>query len=404
MWIKRELEQELKKVASHFPIVVITGPRQVGKTSLCERAFPNYGYCALDAGANAEMAETRPMEFLERHHPPVILDEIQYVPSFFRFVKQLVDEHRDERGLFILSGSQNFVLMQSVSESLAGRAAVISLYGLSGREFMDAFRPEGSSMWFNFLWKGGFPGLWKDPQNQPSRDRWYQGYVATYLERDIRNLLKVGRLRDFERFLRACAIRVGSPLNMSEIGRDVGISATTSREWMSILMTSGQIFLLEPYYRSLGKRITKSPKLYFTDTGLLAYLLGFQSEEGMVHSPSAGAIWENYCVIQWLRWRDWHSPATGLWFWRDRSGNEVDLLLEMDQRLIPIECKFKERPTTSDAKGIERLRRFYGDELVADGFVACLTQEPFDLNDHVTAMPGWSWWEVPPPSPHRNTP
>jgi len=218
--------------------------------------------------------------------------------------------------------------------------------------------------------------------------------VATYLERDVRNLLKVGSLRDFERFLRACAARCGQTLNMSEIGRDVGISATTAREWISVLVASNQVLLLEPYYRSLGKRLAKSPKLYFTDTGLAAYLMGYQSAKGLWESPQAGALWESYVVNQWVRWRDWHHPAATLWYWRDQAGNEVDLLIEVDQRLIAIECKRAERPPPEVGRGVARLRRFYGDAAVSHAFVACTTTEPYDLAPGVTAVPGWQVWPL----------
>ncbi len=396
MWIKRELEEEVKKISIEFPVIVITGPRQVGKTAIVEKSFPDYLYVSLDSPALAEMAETMPEEFLRRFPPPAVLDEIQYAPAIFRHIKQYVDQHREQNGLFILSGSQNFVLMQSVTESLAGRTSVIPLLGLSGLEWKRAFRPSTSTWkdWFTFLWKGSFPGLWKDPKHPPSRDRWYQGYVATYLERDVRNLIRIGRLRDFERFLRACAVRAGSILNMSDIGRDVGISATTSKEWISILCSSGQLFLLEPYFKSLGKRLVKSPKLYFTDTGLLAYLLGFQTMENIMQSPYAGALWENYCINQWIRWRDWHAPSAGLWFWRDRTGNEVDLILEIDQKLIPIECKFKEHPDKADIKAIKKLKKFYGEDQVSKAFIACLTKVPFMVAPDVMAISGWTIWDI----------
>ena len=239
-----------------------------------------------------------------------------------------------------------------------------------------------------FLWRGSYPGLWAPPDTAPSRDRWYQGYVATYLERDVRNLLNVARLRDFERFLRACAARTGQLLNMSDLGRDVGVSHTTAREWISVLQTSGQIVLLEPYHRSLGKRLVKSPKLYFADTGLAAYLAGFQSARALLDSPAIGAFWENHVVGQWIRHRDWFAPALQLWFWQDRTGREVDLLIEADQRLVPVECKWKERPDAGDAMGIRRLRALYG-SAVADGFVACTAASAFQVTRGVTALSGW---------------
>jgi hypothetical protein len=389
VWIPRELAGELPRLAASFPVLVLTGPRQVGKTALLERTFPTHRFVPLDAGRNAEAAETRPEEFLDHHPPPAILDEIQYAPGLLRHLKARIDRHRGV-GQYLLTGSQTFPLMQSVSESLAGRAAVVPMLGLSAAEWSAVGSTDGRA-WPDFLWRGSFPGLWVPEEAAPSRDRWYQGYVATYLERDVRNLLNVGRLRDFERFLRACAVRAGQLLNMSELGRDVGVSPTTAREWISVLQTSGQIALLEPYHRSLGQRLVKSPKLYFADTGLAAYLAGFQSIETLRDSPMIGAFWENHVIAQWIRYRDWHAPALQLWFWQDRTGREVDLLIETDQRLVPVECKWTERPGSGDAAGIRRLRALYG-PAVTDGYVACTTGAAFEVDSGVTAVPGWRLW------------
>lgn len=392
MWIDREISPELSRIAAAFPVVVLVGPRQVGKTSVLERAFPDYEYVSLDVAANAEMAETRPDDFLRLHPPPLVLDEIQYAPAFFRRIKTFVDANRPRNGLFILSGSQNFMLMQQVADSLAGRAAVIPFSGLSGREWQGSQVATTDLPWREFLWRGGFPRLWDDPDQPVSRDRWYQGYLATYLERDVRNLLQIGNLRDFERFLRACAARCAQTLNMSEIGRDVGISATTARQWISVLQASNQIILLEPYYKSLGKRLAKSPKLYFTDTGLASFLMGFQTAEALWNSRAAGAIWENHVVSQWQKWRDWHQPAASLWYWRDQGGNEVDLLIESDNRLTAIECKLAERPGGQDLRGLKRLRDFYGAEAIAHSYIACTAGQPFDPAPGVTAVSGWTLW------------
>jgi hypothetical protein len=394
MWIEREISKELRQVVKAFPVAVLMGPRQVGKTSLLEKVFSEYTYVSLDVSSNAEAAETRPQEFLDRYPPPVVIDEIQYAPSFFRFIKNYVDSHKGQNGLFILTGSQNLLLMEAIAESLAGRSAVIPFLGLSATEWFQAKAISAQHTWKDFLWKGGFPALWAEPESLPSRERWYQGYVATYLERDVRNLLKVGSLRDFERFIRASAIRCGQTLNLSEIGRDVGISTTTSKQWLSVLQASNQVFLLEPYYRSLGKRIVKSPKLYFTETGLAAYLMGFSSSEALWSSARAGALWENHVVNQWLRFRDWHEPSLGLWYWRDQGGNEVDLVLEKNQKLTAIECKLTERPDEKDMKGIRRLKAFYGEEEVIRSYIACPVELPFDVAQGVTAVPGWTVWPM----------
>lgn len=394
MWIERQLAEELRRLCRSFPVLVVVGPRQVGKTALLEKTFSDYGYVPLDLAGHAEMAERSGDEFLRRYPPPVVLDEIQYAPAFFRHVKTEVDRRRGENGLFVLTGSQGYPLMESVADSLAGRAAVIPWLGLSGAEWSAVEELRTLASWPEFLWRGGYPGLWADLDAAPPRDRWYQGYLATYLERDVRNLMNVGSLRDFERFLRACAARTAQTLNMSDLGRDVGISAPTAKQWLSVLQASGQILLLEPYYRSLGKRLAKSPKLYFADTGLAAFLTGFDSADSLWRSSSVGALFENYVVTQWLRWRDWTQPSASLWYWRNQNGGEVDLLIERNGKLVAIECKLTQTPVGKDLRGLRSLRSFYGDDYVEKSFVACTTEVPFEVAEGVMAVPGWTTWGI----------
>ena len=391
MWIDREISQQLQHTFNTFPATVLIGPRQVGKTALLEHVFPQLPYISFDIGANAEFAESRPNDFLRQHPPPILIDEVQYAPAFFRHIKTRIDQRRGEKGLFALTGSQNFALMENVSDSLAGRAAVIPFLGLSGKEWRAGHARKD---WADLLWRGGFPALWNSPDNPVDRDRWYQGYLATYLERDVRNLLNVGSLREFERFIRACAARCAQTLNMSELGRDIGVSATTARTWISLLQASNQIVLLEPYFRSLGKRLSKSPKLYFTDTGLAAFLMGFQSKDAMWSSPYAGALWETYVVGQWLRWKEWHHPAATLWYWRDQANNEVDLVVELNQQLVAIECKLTNKPHRHHLQGLRKLRYFYGEDFVHKAFLACTTDAPFEIDEGVVAQPGWTTWDL----------
>ncbi len=392
MWIERYIAHELKQLAKTFPIIVLTGPRQVGKTSLFEKYFPDYHYVSLDYAGYAESAATRPDEFLDKYSPPVIIDEIQYVPSLLRYIKTRVDRDKTAKGRYFITGSQSFPLMKSVSESLAGRAVIIPFLGFSMNEWYNCAELKKRFTDRDFLWRGGFPALWADIDNPPDRNRWYQSYVTTYLERDVRNLLNIGRLRDFERFLRACAIRTGQILNMSDLGRDVGVSPTTAREWISVLKVSNQIMLLEPYYRSMGKRLTKSPKLYFTDTGLSLFLAGYETADALFSSAQAGAFWENHVICQWLRWRDWQSTASGLWFWQDRSKIEVDLIIEKNQKLYAIECKRKENPDKNDIKGILKFREMYGKQNMGSAYIACTTKINYDITEDITAIPGWDVW------------
>jgi predicted AAA+ superfamily ATPase len=394
MWIERYIAKELKSLSQTFPIIVLTGPRQVGKTSLFEKYFSDYNYVSLDYAGFSESAETRPGEFLDQYKPPVVIDEIQYAPSLLRHIKNRVDQTKSKKGLYFLTGSQSFPLMKSVSESLAGRAVIIPFLGLSFNEWENCAELKKAFNYNDFLWLGGFPGLWSDLNHLPDRNRWYQSYIATYLERDVRNVLNVGKLRDFERFLRACAMRTGQILNMSELGRDIGISPTTAREWISVMQALNQILLLEPYYRSLGKRLIKSPKLYFTDTGLALFLAGYESFDSLFSSPKYGAYWENHVIGQWLRWRDWTSSAAGLWFWQDRTKNEVDLVIEVNQKLYPVECKRKENPDKKDIIGILKFIDMYGEKNIGRAYIACNTESRYDITKSITAIAGWKVWDL----------
>lgn len=385
MWIERILSQEIVDCFKRFPAVVLTGPRQTGKTSLLEHTFPGMAYVSLDAGSAAEAALGNPEGFLDTLGTPAIIDEIQYVPSLLRFIKVRIDKN-GSNGQYLLSGSQAFQLMQGVSESLAGRAAVLSLSGLSGDEWRSAELADAT--WEDFFFRGTYPALWSRGTESPVRERWYQGYVATYLERDVRNVLRVSNLRDFERFLRATAALTGQMLNLTHLARDVGIAPSTAGQWLQVLVASHQIFLLEPYFRSLGKRIVKTPKLYFTDPGLAHYLNGFSSHESLCASPQAGAFFENYVIGQWIRYRDWIRPQMGLWFWRDQSANEVDLIIEIDGDLMPIEIKYKERPTASDAQGIRKFMDIYGSSSLGFAGIACLTSGEWEVSPGVVAFDG----------------
>ncbi len=382
MWIERKYENTIKDLFNQFPVVVLTGARQVGKTALVQRVFPGFSYVSLDVPALSEQAEHSLHDFLAGHREPLIIDEVQYAPSLFRHLKGIVDQKKTP-GRFILTGSQNFSLMHGVSESLAGRCGILNMLNLSFRELKETVETADPDAYF---FKGGFPELYEKPEIEPRF--WYAAYLGTYLERDVRNISNVGNLRDFDRFLRATAIRTGQILSYSELARDAGIAPNTAKKWISVLQASGQIILLEPYHRNLGKRLIKAPKLYMCDTGLAAFLMGFEKREEVMRHPVAGALWETHVVMQVVRHYFSQGRQPPLWYWRTVHGAEVDLLIEKGGKFVAIEVKATEDPDEKALKGIQALQRFYGDQCLISGYIASRTPHAHPISETVKAVSG----------------
>ena len=381
MWIPREIEPRLLRSARTRPVLVLTGARQTGKTSTFRRLFPNHELVSLDLPTEAEQAEKEPQTFLERHRAPVIIDEVQYAPALFRYLKVAVDASRRTNGQFLLTGSQKFTLMKSVSESLAGRADIAELETLSFAEILAAL-PETSVE--STIVRGGFPELHADPDID--HVAFYNSYLATYLERDVRSLANVGSLRDFERFLRACALRSANLLNKADLARDVGVSPTTANHWLSVLEVSGQVVLLEPWFSNRTKSIVKSPKLYLADTGLLCALLNIRSEAELRDSPAAGAVWETFVFAQ-LRARERRAGRVqSLFFWRDRT-REVDFVVDVAGRLELFEAKWAEIPAARDAVNLDFVRNVVGKTRIAGSAIVCRAAHGYPLADGVRALP-----------------
>jgi len=381
MWITRDIEPRLHRSARTRPVVVLTGARQTGKTSTFRRLFPDYDFISLDLPTEAEQAEKEPQRFLQRHAPPVIIDEVQYAPALFRHLKVAVDENRSKHGQYLLTGSQKFNLMKSVSESLAGRADIVELETLSFAEIRAALPETGVD--FSIV-RGGFPELYADPEID--HVAFYNSYLATYLERDVRSLANVGSLRDFERFLRACALRSANLLNKADLARDVGIAPSTANHWLSTLEASGQIVLLEPWFSNRTKSIIKSPKLYLADTGLLCALLNIRSEEALRDSPAAGAVWETFVSAQ-LRARERRAGrVNSLFFWRDRT-REVDFVTEIGGRLELSEAKWSEIPSAEDTANLRFVRDVVGKSKVISGAVVSRVPNSYPLGDGFRALP-----------------
>lgn len=380
MWITRSEEPRVARLARQRPVVVLTGARQSGKTSLVRRLFADHSFVSLDLPSEAAQAEHDPGAFLRRHPPPVVIDEVQYAPGLFRHLKTAVDEQRGANGRFVLTGSQSFTLMRGVSESLAGRAAIVELPGLTLDELRGAGLAPSTE---EVIVRGTMPELWAVPELDPQE--FYRSYVATYLERDLRSMLDVGSLRDYERFLRAAALRSGHILNKAELARDVGISPSTAAAWLSILEASNQVKLLEPWFANATKSLVKSPKLYLCDPGLLAYLQGLRSVEDLLDSPNAGPIWETFVFAE-LRARVRRNGRGDLFYWRDRS-KEADFLVHRGGRFELYDAKWSEIPDSRGAELLARVARELPERSVRRMAIVCRTRNAYPMSAGVSAIP-----------------
>ena len=336
MWIDRKHTKKIIDAVRSRPVVLLTGVRQAGKSSLLMKLFPDAEYVTLDKVLIAAEAQENPEKFLSRFGGQVIIDEIQYAPGLFRDLKIVVDRERETNGRWILTGSQQFNLMQKVSESLAGRVKILRLGSLSADEL------RGGAIMRNprdQLWKGGFPEIWAKGLDASD---YFDDYIQTYLERDLKLILNVSSLIDFRRFLTLLAIRVGQLINYSDLARDVGMAPNTIKSWVHSLEVSGLIYLLPPFYNNLGKRLIKAPKLYFCDNGLLNALLNIDSSEALEKSPHLGSIWENFTFTEFIK--NGFTPGKDLFFFRDQNGVEIDFITEKSGTTNLIETKYAERP------------------------------------------------------------
>lgn len=331
--IQRLLAPTLQRLANGFPVVVVTGPRQSGKTTLVQSVFPDKPYLSLENPDLRQYAIEDPRGFLAQHPDGAIYDEVQRTPELLSYIQGLVDQQRTP-GRYILTGSQNFTLSQQISQSLAGRAGMAQLLPLAGKELAAANQlPEQLN---SYLFNGGYPALYATTVDAAD---WFGSYVTTYLERDVRDLTAVRDLITFQRFLKLCAARTGQLLNLSSLATDCGIAQSTATAWLSILEASYIVFRLPPHFANFGKRLIKSPKLYFHDTGLAAFLLGIQTPQQLAIHPARPALFETLVVNEYLRSCFNSGKPSNLYFWRDSTGNEVDLLHDEAGTLYPIEVK-----------------------------------------------------------------
>lgn len=388
-YIIRDLELVMVKLLASAPALALTGPRQSGKSTLLKHVLRDYRYITLDDPFQRELIISDPQLFLDNLGEKIIIDEIQYAPQILSYIKMRIDSRRKEKGLFVFTGSQQFNLIKNLNETLAGRIATLELLPFSYSEILRI--PKGSrkkntglSLFINAALRGTYPELQTDVKVDGYS--WYASYIQTYLERDVRTLYNIGDLRDFQRCLSLLASQVGQQLNMSSFARDLGVSVPTIKSWLSILEASRVIYLLPPYYKNSGKRITKAPKIYFIDTGLACHLTGLRDETHLMQGPMAGHLFENYCLMEVLKVFTSHGKPAPLYYLRTNNQLEVDLLIETD-KLTPVEFKLAKTPSSSMASGITRLRETFARLNPAPGFVVSLTEETNPLNRKDVNMP-----------------
>ena len=336
MWVNRLIKDKILMAARSRPVVFLTGVRQSGKSSLLQKELPQADYVSFDHLSQIDAASDSPGFFLNRFSNQVILDEIQYVPHLFRALKIRVDKDRQTYGKWILTGSQKFELMEQLSESLAGRMSILQLETLSAKEL----RNSSAESIKDYIWKGGYPETWSNPHID--LDDFYESYIRTYIERDLKKIIDVKNLSDFQRFIRVLSTRVGQLINYRDISNDVGVSDVTIRKWLHALEISGVVYMLSPFYSNIGKRLTKSPKLYFADHGLVCFLLGIKNLADWNNSLYRGNLWENITFMELLKTADVR-PGANIFFYRDQNGVEIDFIVEFNNRLYFIEAKAGER-------------------------------------------------------------
>lgn len=345
--IQRSASGKIKQLAKKFPAVGLLGPRQSGKTTLAKELFPKKPYVSFENQDNVLLATKDPRAFLSKYKTGAIFDEIQRVPELLSYMQGVIDAQPDKVGLFIITGSQNLLLLENISQTLAGRIAFIHLLPLSFSELESStYAKQGLN---KLILNGGYPRLYDKKINPVD---YYPNYLLTYVERDVRQIKNITNLAMFQRFLKICATRVGQEVNYTSISNDTGVDQKTVISWFGILEASFIAFRLQPFYNNLGKRLTQMPKLYFYDTGLCCSLLELENESHVNTHPLRGALFENLIILELLKARFNNGQRSNLYYWRDRTGNEIDILIDQSTQVIPVEIKIAATFNNDYLKGI----------------------------------------------------
>lgn len=402
MYIKRHIESTIENAFSAFPALLITGPRQVGKSTLLLNKFKHITNITLDNPLHLMNLKQDPMEFFKFNGPPLILDEIQRAPECFVVLKYLIDSDR-KAGMYILTGSQKYELMKGVSESLAGRVGIIDMLGLSNREickdeFNKPFLPTSEyllnrktqiDMALPTLWerihRGSMPELYAN-QNM-EWEQFYASYVSTYIERDVKQLGSVSNTVEFTKFMTALASRTGELLNMTSLAKDIGVDAKTIKRWISILQASNIIYLLQPFSLNIEKRVVKTPKIYFTDTGLVCFLCRWLTPETAQKGAMSGNLYETFIVSEIIKSYYNAGKTPDIYFFRNTDGQEVDLLFYQNQTLYPIEIKKTSSPNIKDVKHFKTLSTFFPSLEISEGGIICNAEDLMPLSQNLKIIP-----------------
>jgi len=399
MYISRIIENKINQLSSQFKVLLITGARQVGKSTVLKMCNSKRNYVSLDDPKARLLALNDPEVFLEKYAPPVTIDEIQYAPNLFPYIKMIVD-NSDKKGQYWFTGSQQFSMMENVTESLAGRIAIINLKGLSLDEiqvntYTEPFLPTkdyiqnkrktskvlGLKNVYEMIWRGAYPEI--NSSDNIDWQTFYSSYLQTYIERDIKHLNIVSNEVDFLKFIKVIAARTGQMLNYLDIANEVGISQHIAKNWLDLLIRSDIIYLLPPYFRNINKRILKTPKVYFSDTGLCSYLTDWETPNTLESGAMSGAIFETFVVNEIIKSYKNAGKEPNIYYYRDKDKKEIDIIIERNGKLYPIEVKKTANPDKSMIKNFSVIP----EDRLGEGAIVCLVKDDFPLTENVNMIP-----------------